>query len=261
MRHVNMSELRYPQLWKTCLGSWSPGLGPTGLSLYDWSNFRRHGTLMNMLPDTAWQVSDRRYSLKFDATNDAVVTPAVSLNEFSVSLWIYHATGNDLGDAISNRIGGGGGTTPGIIIGAAGVSGQWWYYLDNGSAYIARWAAPRTALFANNTWNHHRMTWSGSDLKVYLNGNDITASLSTVGGGFSGAINSTQSLILGARPALSGRTLAGSLDDVMLHGRILSDKEGKILASRRGIAYEPAPRRRSALVAGFNRRRRLLVGA
>jgi hypothetical protein len=53
---------------------------------------------------------------------------------------------------------------------------------------------------------------------------------------------------------------SGAVDDLRC-GPSISVSAAIRLTSRRGIAYELAPRRRSALVAGFNRRRRLLVGA
>ena len=51
------------------------------------------------------------------------------------------------------------------------------------------------------------------------------------------------------------------IDDVRIYNRALSPQEIRILATRRGIAYEMAPRRRSSSAVQFNRRRRLLLGA
>jgi hypothetical protein len=44
----------WPELWRGCVGAWNPGLGPTGLRLYDWSPYRNHGTLTNMDAGTDW---------------------------------------------------------------------------------------------------------------------------------------------------------------------------------------------------------------
>ena len=57
----------YPELWRGCVGAWCPSLGPTGLTLRDWSGFGNHGTLTNMDPGTDWVLSGGRYALDFDA--------------------------------------------------------------------------------------------------------------------------------------------------------------------------------------------------
>ena len=75
-----------------------------------------------------------------------------------------------------------------------------------------------------------------------------------------GDLSSTQTLQLGRYPAAS--SFAGNLDDVRVYNRLLSGWEIKLLATRRGIAYEMASRRRSSVqVVTGNRRRRLLIGA
>jgi hypothetical protein len=261
MRHKIDTNLRYPGLWRGCIGAWAPCLGPTGLSLRDWSGFGNHGVLTS---GPTFAASQCRYALNLDGVNDSVVCRAITLNNFSVSIWVRHTGANANSDAISNRIGGAGGTAPGVIIGAAGASGQWWYFVDSGSAYMARYASVRTSLFANSIWYHHAMSWNqvSAELTVYLNGVNITSSLTAIGSGSVGSVSSSQALTIGARPVLTDRTLSGELDDIMIHNRVVSANEVKLLASRRGIAYEMATRRRSVTVgATFNRRRRLLIGA
>jgi hypothetical protein len=76
-------------------------------------------------------------------------------------------------------------------------------------------------------------------------------------------LNGTQAITIGKYMDFGGGNfLNGQIDDLRLYSRILSAQEIRLLASRRGIAYEMAPRRRSSVqVAAFNRRRRLLIGA
>ena len=63
----------YPELWRGCVGAWNPGLGPTGLTLRDWSGFGNHGTLTNMELDTDWTPSQGKWSLALDGTNESVL--------------------------------------------------------------------------------------------------------------------------------------------------------------------------------------------
>jgi hypothetical protein len=60
----------------------------------------------------------------------------------------------------------------------------------------------------------------------------------------------------------SSEGFTGGLKSIAMWNRCLTPREVSILATRPGIAYELAPRRRSSsAVAAFNRRRRLLLGA
>jgi len=47
-------EPLFPELWDGCVGAWNPGLGPSGLTLRDWSPYKNHGTLTNMDAGTDW---------------------------------------------------------------------------------------------------------------------------------------------------------------------------------------------------------------
>lgn len=61
-----------PGLWKGLVGFWAPHLGPTGLTLRDWSGFQNHGTLTSMDPATDWMSSLYGWALDFDGTDDYV---------------------------------------------------------------------------------------------------------------------------------------------------------------------------------------------
>ena len=47
MRHLDKAILRYPNLWRGCVGAWAPLLGISGRILRDNSGFGHHATLVN----------------------------------------------------------------------------------------------------------------------------------------------------------------------------------------------------------------------
>ena len=80
----------YPEFSHGLIGNWAPCLGPTGLTLRDWSGRANHGTLTNMVPGDDWIVSDGRYSLDFDGSNDFVSLPVA----IAAATWTIAATIN-----------------------------------------------------------------------------------------------------------------------------------------------------------------------
>jgi DhnA family fructose-bisphosphate aldolase class Ia len=81
----------------------------------------------------------------------------------------------------------------------------------------------------------------GSTYKVYLNGSLVGSKTAAVS-----PITSANKLVLGVDfTFVSGRNFNGQMLDVRIYHRVVSENEIRILASRRGIAYELAPRRRS----------------
>jgi hypothetical protein len=186
------------------------------------------GTLTNgasIITDTD---SGGAEAFSLDGSNDYVDTPAIAFGSASWSCWLYHTGANGLGDIWSDRVGAAGGAQPGFIIGAAGVVNGWWFYVDQaGGDYFARSTASRTSLFPNNTWTHIGMTYDTStgDIACYVNGVNITAALNAVGAVFTGGFSSPQSVLIGARPALSGRNLSGRGDDFRIWDQVLSDTD------------------------------------
>ena len=68
-------ESMRPGLWKGLVGLWAPMLGPTGVTLGDWSGRRKHGTLTNMDPATDWVPGPMGRALDFDGSDDYVDVP------------------------------------------------------------------------------------------------------------------------------------------------------------------------------------------
>jgi hypothetical protein len=202
-----------------------------------------------------WVTSGGRYALDFDGTNDHVanttVKSPVGNTPVTAAFWIKWTTAQS-GLRIPFGIGSDTGSANGYFI----------YRNPTGFPVVefgsGNGAATSAANLPNEQWVHLCGVYSTTTNRLFVNGSQV-ASVNYSSGNIIG-----QRLYLGALFAFGNVVdyfTACQLDDVFLHNRALSANEIRTLASRRGIAYELAARRRSALVAGFNRRRRLLVGA
>jgi hypothetical protein len=81
----------YPELWRGCVGAWNPGLGPTGLTLRDWSGYGNHGTLTNITAQNCWKISEGRHAMEFVSSTDQSVQISSAQNQLSLppkSFWI-----------------------------------------------------------------------------------------------------------------------------------------------------------------------------
>ena len=235
----------FPELWRGCVVAWAAGLGPTGNILRDWSGYKNNGTLTNMVPGDDWLVSQDRYALDFNGGGDRVsVTSSAAFahgtNDFAYCIWMYprQITSNNrvfsfTDDQLNIDLG---------IFGSGSIS----YY--NGSVSTASSAG----VVAANRWQHMTMMRSAGVVRVFINAAEVITHANVV------SVSGSRTFHLGGFPS---QNFNGLFDTTMIYSRALTLNEIRLLSSRRGIANELAQRRRSALVAGFNRRRRLLVGA
>lgn len=87
------AEAANPGLWDGLVWHGSPGLGPTGLTLFDQSGFGNNGVLTNMEPATDWVMSPDGYALDFNGGNDRVVAPTspvfFTTTQFTISAWVF----------------------------------------------------------------------------------------------------------------------------------------------------------------------------
>ena len=234
----------YPELWRGCVGAWNPGLGVSGSTLRDWSGFQNNGTLTN---GPTWAASQGRYAMSFDGINDHVVLPSrVSfIGNRTLAAWIKMTATNVRGGIFGTRTG------------------------DNG--WVLRTSTNSTLLayhtvvggnvegsinsIVSGKWHLAAYTYSPgkSQMDLYLDGIRIGGST-----GYSEAILGTAAWI--ADEDGTSPFPAGQIDDIRIYDRVLSTNEIRLLATRRGIAYEMAPRRRSSVQVTTNRRRRIIIG-
>jgi hypothetical protein len=246
----------WPELWRGCVGAWNPGLGPTGTRLYDWSPYKNHGTLTNMDAGTDWVTNQGRYVLDFDGSNDVVVVLNTlqqlnGLQTFSMSCWGFFRRFNQFPTlwTFTNNINDDSG-----LLETNNTGSQIYAKTANNAVGLtgARTYTLSSALVAN-TWNHFffAKTGSGNNGFLYVNGVLQTS--------FTGALQDLPAtmpsqLRIGCY-AQTGAPLDGLATDYQLYNRALSPAEIRLLATRRGIAYELAPRRWSAAMIEAYRRR------
>jgi len=241
MKHRRRNELRYPGLWCGCVGAWNPGLGPTGLTLRDNSGFGNHGTLTNMDAAGDWITNGGRYALDFDGSNDYVdINPGPipsSSSALSASLWVNVAeTGVTQGffEVNSNQV------TSAVLLLDYTAKDRWRAYVSDvyiaGGTVTVGWHHV-VATIANNT--------STSPVQVYVDGSLVIDNTRTTS-----PPSNTPRIRIGGHAFVDN--FSGQIDDVRVYNRVLSTQEIRLLASRRGIAYELAPRRRSSALVSLS---------
>jgi hypothetical protein len=244
-------EPLFPELWHGCVGAWNPGLGPSGLTLRDWSPYKNHGTLTNMPANDGWKTSEGRHVLDFDGSNDFVDLgswqPISTTQPFTLSAWVrisgfsganypniirLKTNAGNFGLSISNDSDVTPGRYLGILIGSANAA---WGRFKN-DLPSATWPG---------LWRHVAATYIGSSptsatsFSTYMDGQSYALSPAFIFG-----TSPTGSAI--GSDGSAATTMRGMLSDIAVHNRVLSHNEIRLLASRRGIAYEMAPRSWSA---------------
>ena len=232
----------YPELWTGCVGAWNPGLGVTGLTLRDQSGFQNNGVLTN---GPTWAASQGKYALSFDGVDDYVVSESncniSGASARAISVWVNPRT---LGDR--------------AIVGWGSASSNNWFVLHifQSKWYISGFANDfDTGVSASaNTWQHAVVTYDSTTVTLWVNGTSIGSTAKTYA-------TIAGPVYIGKRNLTSQLYVDGFIEDARIYNRALPPQEIRTLATRRGIAYEMAPRRRSSSAVQFNRRRRLLLGA
>jgi len=255
----------YPSLWKGCVGAWNPGLGPSGLTLRDNSGFGNNGTLTN---GPTYAASQGKYAMSFDGVNDYVdygtEINIYGLSKFSCSFWLYK-TANTSAPVVNHYSSGVSGTADYFGAGAGSVIPKATCYF--GGSTVDNYRGFESAdCITLNQWIH--VVFS-VDLVTTANTictvNGLNKSLTVITSGTppttfkaKNAIPWTTSKLVGVAGSPAYSTLV--CDDVMLFSSFLSRETHRLLATRRGIAYEMAPRRRSSVQVTTNRRRRIIIG-
>lgn len=234
----------YPELWRGCVGAWAPCLGPTGLTLRDWSGFGNHGTLVN---SPTWGLDSGSYALRFPATTDHVDcgTQTASGGECTVSACVGSSTSwtPDTFNAVfcsKGSLNGDSGSTFALYW---NQSLGWSFFILNPSNtfFVVRSAFTPVVGVTYCVSGVCR----GSQIELWVNGQRLnTASAS------GGVKTSSHTTYIGYEPVV-GAGHNGWIKDVMVHQRAWSAAEQMVYSRRPGIAYELAPRRRSRVVGGF----------
>ena len=223
----------YPELWRGCVGAWAPCLGPTGLTLRDWSGYGNHGTLTNMDAGSDWVANGGKYALDFDGTDDyiSIAKPNWTGGAKTIFAWIRLATlgrNNWIFD---------GSTDPSF-----GYSPMFRVHLTNKLRfwnYQATFFVDSVTSISANEWTAVAASWDRTTSSVWINGNKDASSTgdSSTDAGANWRIASS---------SFFSQFCAGQISELRFYNRAISATDHKILSTRRGIAYEMAPRRRSS---------------
>lgn len=245
----------YPELWKGCVGAWAPCLGPTGLTLRDWSGFANHGTLTN---GPTWGPIKGRQALSFNGTSTTIhsITDKLNFeNDMPFSVFTRFATSSATNQALFSRQASTG-SFNGYSVTVIGSKLRF-SLVNNLSNLLIVNSVPSVN---DGLWHSALVTYNGTKsvnaVQMFIDGNLVSTT------GSSSLSLTTLSVVV---PSIGSRSnadlqLIGSISDVMLWTGVM-ERQSKLLASRAGVAYELAPRRRASSGVVFNRRRRLLVGA
>jgi hypothetical protein len=256
MRHKVTTELRYPSLWRGCVGAWNPGLGPSGLTLRDWSGRGTHGALTG---GPSFVVNQGRYAVELDASNDYIDLGSKNLltstDRVTLSWWErVTSTAGSYQSRFKLSLDGG---TRSLLVFRSNVVGY-----ENisvvGSAIVAYTKSTDVPTVAASVgvWLHWclvqpiTLTDISHAWQFWVNGTKYTAAAGSTAGAFGNSGNRIGLDGLGDDPSNC------MIDDVFVHNRALSPNEIRLLASRRGIAYEMAPRRRSSVAVAASTSRR-----
>lgn len=265
----------YPELWRGCVGAWAPCLGPTGLTLRDWSGRGHNGPMIStMSPSTGWDTSHGRWSNKFDGSDDyfdlmgslGSFSFVQNSGAFTISWWQKMSSltvrmvpmGNTATTAEK-------GWLPLCEYGAGVGTNSMRFALYKGTLNIPIYDVRTPDGTLTTSWQHICVSGSGISTgrhRIYIDGVEQSLTVIAAFTAYSSG-DSTRVMNVG-RTNFSSTVVpfSGWLDDLRIYDRPLSENTVRAIAFRRGIAYELAPRRRSSsAVAAFNRRRRLLVGA
>ena len=265
------SEARYPQLWQGRVFAACPSVqGPAGLNVYDLSGRGRHATLSGMDAPTGWVRSTGQFALDMDGVNDQIVIPSpagIPSTAMSFATWLRTTQDSPL-------------MLFSITAPATGKLGVIWLgnavtaAFDNEIVTVAtsmgsmiRGYADASRTFFDGSWRHVAVVFNGSSTVIYVDGIRRTT---TVGGGqtdngkfWDTSLTATKCRI-GSVDRGSGDSRFAPMvwDDAAIWQRPLTDGEAKLLATRRGIAYEA---RRDILggtsFAAYWARRQTLIGS
>jgi chitodextrinase len=177
----------------------------SGTTAADSSGNNKAGTVMN---GAAWVASGKiNGAMDFDGTDDYVSLPNIidpSTIPVTASAWIKP----DVSDGIRS------------VLVQEGTNGKKWLYREGGllTSYLLGSKVQSTGTIATGAWNHVAITYDGTILRLYLNGQPDGSS----------SVGKPEPELSGMRVGIdkSGSTkFDGMIDDVRIYNRALSGSE------------------------------------
>jgi hypothetical protein len=231
----------YPELWRGCVGAWNPGLGPTGLTLLDWAANQTHGTLTN---GPTWTISTGKLGVSADGVDDHIAITRLSVLDapYTVSAWITVRTLNASNNTTFFQ-------TASQEFGFNSVPGGGFLWTRRSGSYNPIATGPSVTAFLGIPVHVCVTMTAAKTVAYYVKG---VSSITSGNANMSIYDVSIPAVMRLVSTGLSTRVFDGVLHDSAIYSRALSPYEVRLLASRPGIAYELAPRRRSRIfTSGF----------
>jgi len=252
----------HPELWRGCDIALPILLGVTGQTLRDFGNDKARRVTQVSMGASTWAAAQGVYSQQFASGTDRYLHYGSALNYTSQDFSLYF---NFMVDSFTTNQ-----TGQGPALCYKGDYRKYGYYLTisqaGGASFTTNQSgADQTTSIASgqiqlNQMHRLAISRKGANVLMCLDGRIGAA----VSGSHLNPTTSPDNFMLG-RYAYTTYIINGALKiaEFRAYSRALLSNEMQTLTSRNGIAYELAPRRRSSVqvIASFNRRRRLLVGA
>jgi hypothetical protein len=201
--------------------------GGSGAGIFDYSGYQNASTFVG---DTAWTVgpSHRAAALKFDGTgdySDSPISTTLDLTTVTMSAWVYSLDDVSAQIIVGKAAAVGSHTDPffSYALQSSGTTYRMW--VATGGAGTGDYAVSLAGALVVGTWNHVAGTHDGANILIYVNGmlQGTTPKI--------GALAAFATPLRLAANGAAGELFTGSISDVRVYNRVLSDSEIYLLAN------------------------------
>jgi len=236
------SEANFGSLWdaKPHVAICPAIQSPSGRIAYDLSQCNRHGTILQATPDVAWNRTAGINCVGFsNAAGQRISFPQISLNDFTVSMWVY-----------INSIP----VSGSVLFDDNSLAESYAFYFDASAIYFRVSAGFVSQAFVMPTgrWIHVAAVRRGSSLTAFVERRQV-ASLTLAGtftlSSFGGVDDNSQAF-----------SLDGAIAEASVYAFPLTVQDVQKMGCQIGAMFAPKRAVNFGSLSG-NRRRRLLVGA
>ena len=218
-------------------------LGENATKVVDVSKYGNNGTVQNgsvacgqRADCPNWTTGKYGGAYHFDSINDRIDAGSGSsldnLNNtgMTITLWAKFDTGYGEGGSLSMIATKSGTTTDPVgswyfgIVPTGGSAGNLRFSKDTGASDLHRQSVQAVPI---NSWQYLTLTWTGANVSTgiifYINGNETTYQLST--NGSATPVSDASNILYIGSDIYSGRTINGTLDELRIYNRVLSQDE------------------------------------
>lgn len=224
------AQAEYPGLWKGLVGAWAPFLGATGITLYDWSGNKSHGTFVAASgggPD--WITEPGGRALQFlQANTDRVEfgSPAAidNVHTFTIILRLMISSTEATTSPVWEK------TTAStdrknVRCNMASGANKFETRVVTGSTHAV--SISSNGVFADNEWFNAAITYNNTGdrkIRIYYNGREVSYATQTAATG-TVTDDSSELFNWGTTPATNFFKMDGGITFGALYNRVLSNDE------------------------------------